>query len=110
MHTAEVLLDSCLLLPEEKCLWRGNAVRQSEGLKQCLWGLHICGAAQGLGDVMLVHKSKLQKDKEAALAKRAAAGTQADKPLPSYMRATASFNAATVRMATHSRSPERKHL
>lgn len=48
--------------------------------------------AQGLGK-MLTHRSRLEREKEAAAARRAAGlGTPSksgDKPLPSYMRATA---------------------
>lgn len=45
---------------------------------------------QGLAEVMVIHKSRLEKEKDALAAKKAS-GVVADGPIPGYMKATASF-------------------
>jgi hypothetical protein len=44
-----------------------------------------------LEDVILRHKSQLEKEKEAFAAKKVARGVSADRPVPGYMKATAAY-------------------
>ncbi len=77
-----------------------------ERVRECVFvcvSLHIIlkmkACLQGLGDIMIRHKTRLEKEKEAFAAKKSTGGVVADRPVPGYRKATASFKVISLSLS-----------